>query len=218
MELYLKSSHQSSISDGSLWIKMAFVISAIVILGLSGFYALMEGLRVPPAAPAIQRHWLAPEIIAPDVRVESAAGFYDNALSRPIFSRERRRLARVAASGNIPRSHLSPSIFAIVISKTVRKAFMSVDEKSEAAWVRVGDKVGEWTLAAIEKNKIEFVEGADKEAFDLYGLNSSEGAIASPSRMGIGTGIGAGIENRQGRSRRTAKGKKMAYSSISKIH
>jgi len=212
MERLFNTSYQPPISDDSQWIKILLAISATVLLGLAGFYAVTECLRTTPAAPAIQRNWITPEITTPDIRSESASGSYDNALSRPIFSRERRLTPRVAASGNVPRSHLTPSIFAIVISRKVRKVFMSFDEKSEASWVRVGDKVGEWTLAAIEKNKIEFTVGADREAFALYGLDGSDGAFVSAPAIQDKSGDGPGIESRQGRSRRSGKGKKMAYS------
>lgn len=218
MEPCLNSSYQPAVSDGPRWIKISFLIFAISFLGLAGFYALTESLRDSPTAPAIQRHWITPEITTPDVGIESTAASYDNALSRPIFSRERRLAPRVTITGNVPHSHLTPSIFAIVISKKIRKVFMSVDEKSEATWVKIGEKVGDWTLAAIEKNKIEFTEGNDREAFDLYGLNGSDGAVVSPSIVQDKIGNGSGIENRQGRSHRSSKGKKLAYSISSKFH
>jgi hypothetical protein len=94
------------------------------------------------------------------------------ALSRPIFAKNRKPSPKSAASAvdptTISEAPTDLAVTAIVKSKKVAQAFVTSPETPEGAWRKVGDTVGAWTLHKILHAEVVFQNGDQMTKVKLY--------------------------------------------------
>ena len=148
---------------------MLLAVPVVLALALAALW-----LGLGPAAA--WRQWQAPEPQAPNLDDVKAAtlGFnpaagaaYPQVLERPQLNPARRPQAAASAVPEAapPTAIEEAKMQGIVAGATLTGVFL--EEKGEARFVRLGEKVGDWTLQSIQGRDILFKRGSEERRIEL---------------------------------------------------
>ncbi len=160
-----------------------------------------EGLKTVPSDKRIIERVMPPEstyeivaqkdLFSPD-RAESYSGEPESELPR--FSEKMIFLYGVVTLGNEKQALVSDP----------ESGSKAAGERPKDKWVRVGDTIGNFTVAAIEKDKIVLKEGADRYEVPLYDESKPVRGKAGTQRSAAPTVVTTGSEPAAGSSPSTS--------------
>jgi hypothetical protein len=117
--------------------------------------------------------WNPPTLAVVELDPPKPASADVEALSRPIFSKNRKPSPKSATQGaaaptNVTDAPSDLAVTAIVRNKRIARAFVTSADTPEGAWRKVGDTVGPWTLHKILHTEVEFQNGDQLTRVKLY--------------------------------------------------
>ncbi|HEY8162008.1 MAG TPA: hypothetical protein VIF34_07055 [Methylocystis sp.] len=162
----------------------AIVLAALaaITLGAALFAAVAmlgpAGSDVVVSAP----DWTPPSLAVVELGPPKPAGADTEALSRPIFSKDRKpspKTAKAAASipGQDAAAPAGVTVSAIVKKKKMEQAFMVSPALPEGDWKKVGDTVDAWEISRIDGDGVVLSNGAKTAKVKLF----SDDPLAAPS-------------------------------------
>lgn len=106
---------------------------------------------------------------------------FSETFDRPLFSPTRRKPVPVATNepapivepAPAPKESISPKLPApqllgVSVTQTIPKALLLANGKQEANWLRNGETVDDWTVAAIAKDEVTLQRGEESIRLSLY--------------------------------------------------
>lgn len=155
------------------------LFAAVALLWPSGWDS---GVVVPD--------WNPPSLAVVELDPPKPASADVEALSRPIFFKNRKPGPKAAAApdnANISDAPTGLAVTAIVKDKSVAQAFVTSSETPEGSWHKVGDAVGSWTLHKILHTEVVFQSGDQLTRVKLYTPppEAQDGATQEPPRSGL---------------------------------
>ena len=166
-----------------------------VFLAVPAVLALaLAALWFGPGPAAGWRQWQAPQPQPPNLddvqaaalRFNPAAGAaYPQVLERPLLNPARRPQASASAGPEAapPTAIEEATMQGIVAGATLTGVFL--EEKGEARFVRIGEKVGDWALESIRGREIVFRRGAEQRKIELAPANpESDQGKGAPAAQG----------------------------------
>jgi hypothetical protein len=154
-------------------IVLALLFAAASSAGLFAAYALLgpEGADTPISAP----EWKPPTLAVGELDPPKPAAADVQALSRPLFTKNRRPPPKVANVPAVPDAFgqaAAPNgytVSAIMTDKKKSQAYIVSGESLQGAWKKVGETVDSWTVSAINPADLILKSGSQSMKLKLYG-------------------------------------------------
>ena len=156
---------------------MSKLATPLYLLAVALMALLLAALWLGPGPLAAWRQWQAPPAQAPnldDVRTAllranpAAAAAYPAVLDRPLLNPERRAQAAAgaaAARAPAPTAIEQVRLQGIVAGSALRGVML--EEQGKTRFVRVGERVGDWTLERVNARDAVFQRGGQQRRIEL---------------------------------------------------
>ncbi|MBP7530322.1 MAG: hypothetical protein KA775_00660 [Ottowia sp.] len=171
---------------------MSKLATPLYLLAVALMALLLAALWLGPGPLAAWRQWQAPPAQAPnldDVRTAllranpAAAAAYPAVLDRPLLNPERRAQAAAgaaAARAPAPTAIEQVRLQGIVAGSALRGVML--EEQGKTRFVRVGERVGDWTLERVNARDAVFQRGGQQRRIELTLARSDAPApVAGPA-------------------------------------
>ena len=171
--------------------------------------AALAALWLAPGAPARWRHWQPPAAQAPSlddiqaailVANPAATAAYPAVLERPLTSPTRRPQAAAptqAASAPPPTAIEQIRLLGIVAGPALNGVM--IEQGGKTSFVRRGERVGDWSLDALQGRTATFVRNGERRNLDLpiaHGAAAAPADASAPRAPGVAAGAAAGAPPR----------------------
>lgn len=178
-------------------------LAYLALMGLA--LALLAALWLAPGPLARWRHWQAPPPQAPNLDdVQAAAphanpaarATYPEVLARPLFSPTRQPQAAASspqAPAAAPASIDSVQLRGLIVGPTLSGVML--EEDGQTRFLRVGARVGDWTLVQLRRQAAVFERQGQRREFQLP-TAQAEGAPGAGGAVGAAAPPGSPTQTR----------------------
>lgn len=170
----LKSLHLSPLAAIVLAALSAVSLGAalVAVYAIYGPLGSDSGVTVPD--------WKPPTLDVVELDPPKPASADVEALSRPIFAKNRKPSPKSAApaAAAVLDSQTGLTVTAIVHNKKTTSAFLISTDTPDGAWRKVGDTVDAWTVTSITPAEVVLQSGGQLSKLQLY---SDASSTAAPS-------------------------------------